>query len=815
MKSRIVVFLALFCVAVLKIYYPAGAQQQARTPDEQAEMALYAKMGKPGDVPPALGKKFIPAPDFVRPVADSWNVVFTTEAIGKAEQTALDLAEIYGLKVRRRSVVDLPDTIAGAMFTGSEKAARKLAEDPLVRHVEQDQQWITEPGTRGTILDAKQLTAEQRKPLVLDRGKASLKLSGQSEPEGLWDYAADEAFGAPPLAETGERNPAPDRAALKAQEPAGATDPESGKPSPDRSANRLMLEPEQVTYRASVDYSLDRHDTRGRSYDGRYYYRSLAQNVDMYVVDSGVSIHDEFGTGSCNSCQRVLKYRDAYPGITVNDCTGHGTAVASVGAGTTQGIASLAEIISIRVYDCSNNLAPISTVNQYFIDMAARTAASPAFNAKKQAVVNLSFYGPANTGFDTGIFALLYQNIPIFGATGQSFTFYNHARDLFPGNYSGVTLVGMTDNLDRKFTAGLFGTYCLPAGPCFQTPFQFNDSDIFAVAGPAFELGSYSTVWKTGVKIAVPGNAYTPNTAGSVGTSLASPRVAGMAAVWLGSLGVNYRPSWRSARDSVLKSASTGRISNLTSSDFDRLLYSLPVIGSTKNAASYNEGIAPNSLGVTFAGFQNLLGQTLTPQSMVIRDPDNGLAYGGSFSFTSASQVNFISGNNIPAGPKSVEYYNTTDGFLGMSAVTFANVAPGVLALNGSGQGTANGQLLLVEKANPINQTYVAFNSNGNSWNSSTHDAYIILYGTGWRGHNGTNAMQMKNGDTIYDSASNFSILYMGAVSGQNGLDQVNFGPIPPVMLGQNHTWELKLYVNGSPGSSNAVLANITTVKIN
>ena len=51
---------------------------------------------------------------------------------------------------------------------------------------------------------------------------------------------------------------------------------------------------------------------------------------------------------SCNAC----RWNAETPGADAEDCSGHGTHIASVAAGNVFGVAKTAKIVSVRVLDC-------------------------------------------------------------------------------------------------------------------------------------------------------------------------------------------------------------------------------------------------------------------------------------------------------------------------------------------------------------------------------------------------------------------------------------------------------------------------------
>ena len=76
-----------------------------------------------------------------------------------------------------------------------------------------------------------------------------------------------------------------------------------------------------VETQAGATWGLDRIDQRDRPVNGTYTYETVAANVDVYVIDTGIrATHTEFG-GRVST----LGFTAINDGNGTNDCNGHGT----------------------------------------------------------------------------------------------------------------------------------------------------------------------------------------------------------------------------------------------------------------------------------------------------------------------------------------------------------------------------------------------------------------------------------------------------------------------------------------------------------
>ena len=126
-------------------------------------------------------------------------------------------------------------------------------------------------------------------------------------------------------------------------------------------STRASLDPSvSAQSRRGLHWGLDRVDQRALPLDGRASRHPHAgAGALLYVVDSGVmAAHDDF-TGrvvaSIHARPSESPAARARADAAGGDCYGHGTAVASLAAGASSGLAPAARIVSVRVLDCAGN----------------------------------------------------------------------------------------------------------------------------------------------------------------------------------------------------------------------------------------------------------------------------------------------------------------------------------------------------------------------------------------------------------------------------------------------------------------------------
>jgi len=277
----------------------------------------------------------------------------------------------------------------------------------------------------------------------------------------------------------------------------------------------------------NADWGLDRMNQRTLPLDTYYSYTSTGSGVHAYVIDSGIRVtHLDFG-GRAVADYDV--FNDGQNGI---DCFGHGTHVAGTIGGSTYGVAKNVTLHAVRVLNCNGSGTFSSLLSG--IDWVTLNHISPA-------VANISISGGGSRTLDSAVKESIVSGVTYAIAAGNNNL---NACSYSPGRAPNAITVGATNNLDQRASYSNYGK-CV---------------DIFAP-------GSYITsAWLTNDTA----------TATLSGTSMASPHVAGAAALFLQS---NPTASPAMVAEGISDAATIGIILNLNlnhnSVSPNKLLYSL------------------------------------------------------------------------------------------------------------------------------------------------------------------------------------------------------------------------------------------------
>jgi subtilisin family serine protease len=266
-------------------------------------------------------------------------------------------------------------------------------------------------------------------------------------------------------------------------------------------------------------WGLDRVDQRSLPLNQAYNYpTSAGAGVDMYTIDTGIRItHNDFAS-------RAKWGFTANPSATDDDKNGHGTHCSGTMAGTSYGIAKKANLIAVKV------LGDLGSGTTADVISGVNYVANQHGSGDKS-VANMSLGGGASTSLDNAVDAAVNKGVHVAVAAGNDNA---NACNYSPARSTKAVTVGATDSADRKASYSNFG----------------NCVDIHAPGT------SITSAW-------IGSNSDSRSISG---TSMASPHVAGVMALYLGEGKV---PS-----EANLVSASTkNEITGLPSGTVNYLLY--------------------------------------------------------------------------------------------------------------------------------------------------------------------------------------------------------------------------------------------------
>ena len=282
------------------------------------------------------------------------------------------------------------------------------------------------------------------------------------------------------------------------------------------------------TTQTSPPWGLDRIDQRSLPLNSQYNYTPNGAGVHVYVIDTGIrTTHAQFGG-------RANKVFDSIgDGQNGNDCNGHGTHVAGTVGGSTYGVAKGVSLHAVRVLNCQGSGTDSGVIQG--VDWVTANHQSPA-------VANMSLGGGASSALDTAVQNSINSGVTYAVAAGNDYG--ANACNTSPARVASAITVGSTTSSDSRSDFSNIGT-CL---------------DIFAPGS------SILSAWNT--------SDTATNTIS--GTSMATPHVAGVAALYLQN---NPSASPSTVANQIISTATTGVVSNAGTGSPNRLLYSLLTTG--------------------------------------------------------------------------------------------------------------------------------------------------------------------------------------------------------------------------------------------
>ncbi|MFE3994025.1 S8 family serine peptidase [Streptomyces goshikiensis] len=272
-------------------------------------------------------------------------------------------------------------------------------------------------------------------------------------------------------------------------------------------------------------WGLDRIDQTATAGDKKYDYPdSAGEGVTAYVIDTGIRVtHKDFGGRATSGFDAVDNDDNA------DDGNGHGTHVAGTIAGTSHGVAKKAKLVAVRVLD--NNGSGSTEQVVAGIDWVTKNHSGPS-------VANMSLGGGVDEALDEAVKRAIASGVTFAVAAG------NDSKDAGQGSPSrvpeAITVASSTID-DEQSSFSNFGSVVDLYAPGSDITSDWNDSD-------------------TGTKTIS-------------GTSMATPHVAGAAAVYLAG-----HPSATPAQaaSALTAAATSGAVTNPSAGTVNKLLKVAP-----------------------------------------------------------------------------------------------------------------------------------------------------------------------------------------------------------------------------------------------
>mgnify|MGYP000184203106 CR=1 FL=1 len=280
-------------------------------------------------------------------------------------------------------------------------------------------------------------------------------------------------------------------------------------------------------------WGLDRIDQTSLPLSTTYTYNGNGSGVNAYIIDTGIRLtHTQYAGRAFSG------YTAINDGQGTNDCNGHGTHVAGTVGGTTYGVAKGVKLYAVRVLDCAGSgttSGVIAGINWV------------AGNKIKPAVANMSLGGGYSASLNTAVSNAVNAGITFVVAAGNSNA---NACNYSPSSTPSAITVGSSVSNDSRSSFSNLGT-CL---------------DIFAPGSSITSSVSTSDV----------------ATAVYSGTSMASPHVAGAAALYLQ---VNPTATPAQVTTALTSNSTLNKITNAGTGSVNRLL-NISFIGGVQQPAA-------------------------------------------------------------------------------------------------------------------------------------------------------------------------------------------------------------------------------------
>jgi len=278
-----------------------------------------------------------------------------------------------------------------------------------------------------------------------------------------------------------------------------------------------------VETQTDATWGLDRVDQPDLPLGGSYTYDFDGSGVNAYIVDTGIrKTHEDFGGRALDGFSAIGDGRGT------DDCNGHGTHVAGTVGGATWGVAKNATLWAVRVLNCVGSGTTAGVIAG--LDWVTANRVTPA-------VANMSLGGGASDALDDAVRRSIAAGVTYAVAAGNN---NRNACNYSPARVAEALTAGATTAADARSSFSNFGA-CV---------------DLFAPGS------SITSAWLT--------SDLATNTIS--GTSMASPHVAGAAALYLHE---NPGATPAEVAEAIVGAATPDKVAGAGSGSPNRLLFTL------------------------------------------------------------------------------------------------------------------------------------------------------------------------------------------------------------------------------------------------
>ena len=275
------------------------------------------------------------------------------------------------------------------------------------------------------------------------------------------------------------------------------------------------------TQTPAPSWGLDRIDSRTGT-DGSYTYPNDGAGVTAYIIDTGIN------SGSSDFTGRLGTGADFVDANPPDDCHGHGTHVAGTVGGTKYGVAKQVTIVAVRVLNCQGNGSDADVIAG--IDWVVGQ-----HQTGQLAVANMSLGGDFLQSLNDAVQRATDDGVVMAVAAGNSAA---NACNYSPSSAGSAITVGATTQSNAL-------------------AFYSNSGSCVDILGPG---SSITSDWI--------GSATATNTIS--GTSMASPHVAGAAALYLSA---NPTATVTGVTNALITNATNNAIGGVPAGTPNKLLY--------------------------------------------------------------------------------------------------------------------------------------------------------------------------------------------------------------------------------------------------